>query len=149
MRRILPVALAALLPLAGCVSARATMLGQNAQLPPVLETDVRVFLSETQIPAECSPYALIHTTGAANMTDETDMIAAARRRAGKIGANGVLLGEVREPSTGTQVVSAIFGVPANRKGQLVAYRCEAAGATPAAGAAAAAPTGDLPIFYMD
>nr|AGS49912.1 hypothetical protein [uncultured bacterium esnapd22] len=149
MRRILPLAMVALLPLAGCVSARATMLGQNEQLPPVLETDVRVFLNEGQIPAECSPYALIHTTGAANMTDETDMIAAARRRAGKIGANGVLLGEVKEPGTGTQVVSAIFGVPANRKGQLVAYRCEAGRAAPSAGGAAAVPVDELPIYYVD
>jgi hypothetical protein len=149
MRRILPLVITALLPLAGCVSARATMLGQNEQLPPVLETDVRVFLSEAQVPAECSPYALIHTTGAANMTDETDMIAAARRRAGKIGANGVLLGEMKEPGTGTQVVSAIFGVPANRKGQLVAYRCEAGGAAPSTGGAATVSINELPVYYID
>ena len=149
MRPVLPLAIVALLPLAGCVTARATMLGQNEQLPPVLETDVRVFLKEGQISAECSPYALIHASGAANMTDETDMIAAARRRAGKIGATGVLLGEVKEPGTGTQVVAAIFGVPANRKGQLVAYRCKAAGAAPSASGDPGVPVGELPIYYVD
>jgi hypothetical protein len=140
--------LAALLSTAGCVSARATMLGGTPQYPPVLETDVRVFLSEDQVPGSCVQYAIIHTSGAADLTDETDMIAAARRRAGKIGANGVLLGQVRDPSTGTRIASAVFGMPANRKGQLLAYRCDESGRTPAATSNSTTPA-NLLVFYMD
>lgn len=114
--------------LAGCVSASATMLNPGATQPPVPEAEVRVFLASDSIPAACQRYALIHAQGSANMTDETKMIEAARRRAGKIGANAVQLQTMRDPGTGRQIANALFGIGANRKGEMIAYRC---GDTPA------------------
>lgn len=120
----LPAAMStiALLLLAGCVSARATMLTANSYAP-VPENEVRIFLNEDEAPAECERIALIHTEGDADTTNESQMITAARRRAGKVGANAIVLGTVRDPSTGTRVAGAIFGIPANRKGQMLALRC--------------------------
>jgi molybdopterin synthase catalytic subunit len=125
---------ASLVLLAGCVSARHTMLVPGGQQPPVAEDQVTVYLQETEVPATCTRYALIHTSGDVDMTDETQMINAAKRRAGKIGANAIALGAVREPSSGRRVAAAVFGVSQDRKGQMVAYRC---GDTPAAAAAPA------------
>jgi hypothetical protein len=125
-----------LLPLllAGCVSAQATMLRPEAYAP-VPEHGVRLYLLESEVPATCERIALIHTEGDADITSETQMISAARRRAGKVGANALLLNNVRDPSTGTRVASAVFGVPANRKGQMIGLRCvdAAAPAVTAAG----------------
>jgi hypothetical protein len=136
------------LALAGCVTAQATMLGPNLNYAPVPEAEVRVFLREDLVPGNCTQYALIHTTGSADWTNETDLIAAARRRAGKIGANAVLLGEVRDPKAGTRFVAAIFNVPANQKGQLLAYRCEDTAGVPT-GTADTTPRPGLPVVYMD
>ena len=128
-RALLPFAALALL--AGCVSARATMLVPG-QFSPVPESEVRVFLAENEVPSTCQRIALIHTSGDVDMTDETQMITAARRRAGQVGANAVLLSNVREPGSGRRVAAAVFGVSADRKGQLIGYRCPDAAPAPAA-----------------
>ena len=124
MRRLFRPAVPVLLTgsTAACVTAKATMLSPTTHAP-VPEQQVAVFLREDEVPEACERIALIHTSGDASMTDETQMIAAARRRAGKVGANAVLLTNVRDPSTGTRVAAAVFGISANRKGQQIAFRC--------------------------
>ena len=121
--RIPLYALAVALLASACVSAEATMLGGGPAAAPVPEQQVRVFLADEPVPEACQRYALISLSGSAEMTSEAQMISAARRRAGKIGANAVQLAATREPGTGRMVAAAIFGVSANRKSQVVAYRC--------------------------
>ena len=48
------------------------------------------------------------------------MVTAAKKRAGKIGANGVVLGSINEPSSGAKVAGAIFGVSPERRGEMLA-----------------------------
>ena len=47
-----------------------------------------------------------------------------RDRAGKLGANGILLGEVREPSTGAKIANTLLGTEANRRSQAIAILIE-------------------------
>lgn len=117
---LLSVAVA--LALTGCVSAQATMLSPT-RYAPVPESAVRVFLDVEEVPSTCERIALIHAQGDVDVTNEQQMIAAARRRAGKIGANAIALNTMRDPATGTRVAAAVFGLPAERKGQMVGYRC--------------------------
>ena len=107
----------------GCVSARATMLNPAKQYAPVPENQVRSFPTPAEVPATCEQVALIHAEGDVDTTDKAQMFEAARRRAGKLGANAIVLNEMRDPSTGTRVASAVFNVPANRKGQILALYC--------------------------
>ena len=116
-------ALLAPLAAAGCVRASATYLGPRQALSPVPEDSVRVFLATDSIPTNCQRYALINTQGDADLTDESQMVNAAKRRAGKIGANAIQLQTTRDPSTGTRIAGAVLGIPANRKGQMLAFRC--------------------------
>jgi len=110
--------------LGACVSANATLLGPRQNRAPVPEQEVRVFLAEDSIPQSCERFALINTSGDADMTDESQMIRAAKRRAGQIGANAIQLRSTREPNTGTRIASAIIpGVTANRKGEMLAFHC--------------------------
>jgi hypothetical protein len=119
------VTLVAPLALGACVSAHATMLGPNPGHAPVPEDEVRVFLAGDTVPATCERMAIINTSGDADMTNESQMIRAAKRRAGRIGANAIQLRSTREPSTGTRIASAIIpGVTADRKGQMLAFHCE-------------------------
>jgi hypothetical protein len=116
--------LAAPLALGACVSASATLLGPRQHLAPVPEEQVRVFLPEDSIPAACARFALINTSGDADMTNESQMVRAAKRRAGQLGANAIQLRGTREPGTGTRIASAIIpGVTADRKSEMLAFRC--------------------------
>jgi hypothetical protein len=112
------------LALGACVSANATLLGPPQNRAPVPEQQVRVFLADDSLPAWCERFALINTSGDADMTDESQMVRAARRRAGRIGANAIQLRSTREPGTGARIASAIIpGVTANRKGEMLAFHC--------------------------
>jgi uncharacterized protein YpmB len=48
------------------------------------------------------------------------MINSQRKKAAKIGANGLILGDVRDASTGAKVAQALLGTSANRKGKAIA-----------------------------
>ena len=48
------------------------------------------------------------------------MFASMKKKAAEIGANGVILDAVSEPSAGAKVAAAIFGVSAQRKGKAIA-----------------------------
>jgi hypothetical protein len=112
--------------LAGCVTARATMLIPSRGAP-VPEDQVFVYLDSDELPDGCVRVALIHAQGNVDITHEQQMIRAAKRRAGKVGANAIVLERIRDPSTGTRVAAEVFGLPADRKGQMIAYHCPPAG----------------------
>jgi len=115
--------LAAPLALGACVTANATLLGPRRA--PVPEDQVHVFLPEDEVPASCERLAIIHARGDADVTTESQMIRAARRRAGKLGANAIQLRRTREPGTGTRIASAIGvpGITADRRGEMLAFTC--------------------------
>ena len=126
-RSLLPwLAALSLFTLSACVTAEATFLGPRpATITPIAEDSVRVFLPTDSIPPSCAALAVINLSGDPTSTSETMMIRAARRRAGKIGANAVQLPAMRDPKTGTRIAAAFLGpfVNANRKGQTTAYTC--------------------------
>jgi hypothetical protein len=108
--------------LTGCVTAHTTMLSPN-RYAPVPASDVHLYLEPEEVPAECERIALIHASGDVNLTNERRMIAAARKRAGKAGANAVAIRSMRDPGLGTRVAAEVFDLPADRKGELLAFRC--------------------------
>ncbi|HUF08238.1 MAG TPA: hypothetical protein VMO47_02880 [Rhodothermales bacterium] len=48
------------------------------------------------------------------------MLENARKKAGKLGVNGLLVRRMKEPGTGAKVAQAIVGTELNRRGELVA-----------------------------
>jgi hypothetical protein len=103
----------------GCVSARETMLTKQ-HLPELRREDVQVYLTEADIKQPYDKVALIHLSGDSGWTDEQGMYDAAKKKAAQIGANGIVLSEIHEPSAGSKVAGAIFGVPVDRKSQVLA-----------------------------
>lgn len=112
------------LALGACVSAHATLLGPRQSRAPVHEDEVRVFLPEDEVPESCERIAIINTSGDVDMTNEGQMIRAAKRRAGQLGANAIQVRSTREPGTGRRIASAVIpGVTAERKGEMLAFDC--------------------------
>lgn len=121
------IKLLALLPLlalaAACVNVRATPLGpQAAQYPPVMFEQVVVYETEDDIPAEYEKLAVLFADGEANWTNERQMVDAARKKAGRIGANAIVIGEFKEPSSLAQVAGVIFDAPVSRRARFLAVR---------------------------
>jgi hypothetical protein len=123
MSRNLPTLILTLaLGLGACVSAQTTMLTPG-RYAPVPAPEVHVYLSEEELPDGCERIALIHAAGNVNWTNEQQMISAATKRAGRAGANALVIRSMRDPGLATVVAAEILDLPADRKGQMIGYRC--------------------------
>ena len=109
-----------LVGLGGCVAVNTTQLGMKTQRAPVPADQVMFYRTADQVPGKYVEIALLNASGDSFMTNEAKMHKRMREEAGKLGANGVILDAMSEPSAGAKVAAAIFGVGAERKGKAIA-----------------------------
>jgi len=107
-----------------CVHTKSTYLSPSAEKYPLVNPDsVQLFMSESELDSlDYVRVALIEATGNSRSTSQTGMYNAMRKKAGKLGCNGVLLPQINEPGAGAKVAAAFLGVRAERKGNAVAIR---------------------------
>lgn len=120
-QRILGIAVLAL-GLGACVSTNVVQLGSPGRFPPVHPDSVRVFLNEADVKGEFEKVALINAEGDYNFANDERMVKAMKKRAAKLGANAIVIGEFKDPSTAGKIAGAVLGVGAERKGQVLAIR---------------------------
>lgn len=112
----------AVVALSGCVSTNATLLdvAPSAKRAPLPADQVRIYRLASQVPGRYDELALINSQGAHSVTNEKKMLESMRKKAGELGANGLILEGIVEPSAGAKVAATVFGVSAERKGKAVA-----------------------------
>lgn len=111
--------LGATLLLAACVTVNKSVLDRS-HMDQVIPRDlVHVYMQGDSIPAH-DRVAILSAKGDDDMTNESQLIDKLREEAGKLGANAIVLGEIKEPSTGARVAGAILGTPTERRGQAIA-----------------------------
>ena len=81
----------------GCVSAKATLLNPDVQFDPVPWGEVRVYLSAEDVPGEFTKIAILKSEGKEVMTTEKQMLEKMRKKAGEVGANGIILQGIKQP----------------------------------------------------
>lgn len=107
--------------LSACVSTNAVRLGAAPARAPVAESQVVIYRTADQIPGKYEEVALLNSTAEASWTNEEKMYNSMRKKAGQLGANGILLDAMSEPSAGAKVAAAVLGVGgAQRKGKAIA-----------------------------
>ncbi|MBU6367699.1 MAG: hypothetical protein KJT01_15905 [Gemmatimonadetes bacterium] len=118
-RSLVPVLLTLLL--SACVRTNATLLSTNtAPRPALLPADVQIYRSADKVGRPFEEIALLNATGEASMTNEAKMLGSLRKKAAELGANGIILENIAEPSAGAKVAGAFLGTGAQRKGKAVA-----------------------------
>ena len=98
----------------------ATQLGAAKQRAPVPVDQVVVYRTADQVPGKYEEVALLNASGSSNMTTEKGMFARMKKEAGKLGANGIIMDSMSEPSAGAKIAGAFLGVGVNRKGRSIA-----------------------------
>ncbi len=117
------IGVVALLAVVSCLSTKVIPLGTyRYQYMPVPTDSVQVFLAEADIKVPFEKIALIKVSGEESWADEPKMIKACRKKAGEIGANGIILGPIEDASTAAVIAKELLGTPAKRKGEVVAVR---------------------------
>ena len=113
--------LAFLLISMACVSTNATMLNPSpVARAPVAADQVHIYRTAAQVTGRYEELALLNATGEASWTNEQAMLESMRKKAGELGANGIILDAVTEPGAGAKVAAAFLGVGAERKGKALA-----------------------------
>ncbi len=115
MKRYL--AIFSLLILVGCTSVSHTVLMTN--LTPVDPEEVQIFLPGDSIPPH-DRVAILAGTGSDDWSNRSQLLNHLRRKAGELGANGVIVGDVEESSTGEKVVGMLTGYGSNREQDAIA-----------------------------
>jgi len=106
-----------------CVKTRSVNLGETVaqQRVAVPWRDVAVYKTAGEIPRAYREIALLVSTGDSLWSNESQMWNSMKRRAGKLGANAIVLDAVSEPSSGSKVLSTVLlGVGGSRKGKALA-----------------------------
>ena len=111
---------AAGLTMVGCVAVNATQLGTVTQRPAIPPERVAIYRTAEQVPSRYEEVALLNATGESGWTSEAGMHSGMRKKAGKLGANAIILDAMTEPSAGAKIAGALFGVGADRKGRAIA-----------------------------
>lgn len=106
--------------LVGCVSTNAMVLNPSLKLAPVCPDGVMLYTDSTKVGQPYTEVALLTSEGNYSSTDERGMAKSQRKKAGALGANGIILGSITEPGTGAKVWNALLGTSANRKGKSIA-----------------------------
>lgn len=110
---------ASVLVIAACVSVNKSVLSRSRVAQPVPRDDVQVYFAGDSVP-EHERIAILSGSGDDTMTNQGQLIDKLREEAGKLGANAIILNEVKDASTGAKVAQAILGTSAKRKGEAIA-----------------------------
>ena len=107
------------LALSACVTVNKSVLDRSFMDQPVPMESVHVYLPGDEIP-EHTRIAILNAEGDVDITNEAEMIDKLREEAGKLGANAIVLGDIREPGTGERVLAAVLDTSASRRSQAIA-----------------------------
>ena len=116
------VGLLVLVALAGCISTNAVRLGAPTQYPPVRPEEVQVFLKEEDVKGEFDKIAIVNAEGNYSYANDERMIEAMKKKAAKLGANAIILGEFKDPSTVEKIADAVVGVGGEKTAKVLAIR---------------------------
>jgi len=106
--------------LIACVSTNAMVLNPSLRLAPACPEGVQVFTDSSKVGKPYTEVAVLSSSGDNDLTTESGMLNSQRKKAAELGANGIILGAMKDASTGAQVAQALLGTSANRKGRAVA-----------------------------
>lgn len=119
MRSPYPLVAAASL-FVGCVSTNAAVLDPTVKYQKICPDGVQIFTSAQRVTSAYREVALLHSKGESGWTDERMMAGSQRKKAAELGANGIIVGEIKEPNPGTKIIGSILGTGAERKGGALA-----------------------------
>jgi hypothetical protein len=114
------IAYAIPLACAGCVSTNAAVLDNSVSYQKICPDGVQIFTSAERVPGPYTEVALLNSKGESSWTSEQGMAHSQRKKAAELGANGLIIGDTKEPNAGTKIIGSILGTGAERKGKAVA-----------------------------
>jgi hypothetical protein len=113
----------------GChsVSTNASVIDPSLRLARTCPAAVKLYTVPDRVQQPYREVALLNSAGETTYTSESDMIKSMREKAASLGANGIILGGIDEPSAITKLAGQIAQVGADAAGQPVSISAERTG----------------------
>ena len=108
------------LAVSGCVNVEATRLSGGQALAPLAASQVTIYLSPDKVPGSYKEIALLEANGDGNATTEHDFYESMRKKAAKLGANGVILEPGLEPGPTLKIAASLLDINYTRYRHAVA-----------------------------
>jgi hypothetical protein len=95
-------------------------MDQTVKLATTCPDGVIMYSAPEKAPQGYTEVALLNSAGSTGFTSEAGMLKSMRKKAASVGATGIILTGINEPSAGAKVAGAFLGTGAERKGKSVA-----------------------------
>lgn len=106
--------------LASCMSTNAAVMDVNVKLAPICADGVALFTSADRLGKDYQEIAILNSTGDTDWTRQQGMFESQKRKAASLGANGIIVNNIREPEAGTRIIGALLGTGTIRTGSSLA-----------------------------
>jgi hypothetical protein len=97
-KTVFPILLASIIFLTSCVSVSVTRLGTNPVRPPIPVDQVKVYKTKDEVPSRYEKLARLNGKVNTTWSSESALVKRMKKKAGRIGANAILLDELSEPA---------------------------------------------------
>ena len=115
-----PSLCAAAILLSACVSTNASLIDPTVHLARTCPAAIKLYTTPDRVGQPYREVAILNAKGESNWSDEEDVIESMRDKAAEIGANGIILGGIDEPSALTKVIGQVAKTGSQRKGKALA-----------------------------
>ena len=120
MKPLLSLNAAAAVLFCACVRTNAALIDPSVQLARTCPAAIKLFTTPDKVGHPYREVALLNAKGESNWSDEGDMISSMRDKAAEVGANGIILSKIDEPSALTKVIGEVAKTGSQRKGNALA-----------------------------
>lgn len=109
------------------VSTNATLIDPTSHLARTCPAAVKLFTTPDRVQQPYREVALLNSAGQTSYSSESDMIKSMRDKAAKVGANGIILTGIDEPSAMAKIAGVAAQVAADATGQIAQISAERKG----------------------
>ena len=106
--------------LCACVSTNAALMDPTVHLARTCPSAIKLYTTPDKVGRPYREVALLNAKGESNWSDESDMVDSMRDKAAEVGANGIILSRIDEPSALTKVIGQVAKTGSQRKGNALA-----------------------------
>src|SRR4051812_46534421 len=109
------------------VSTNVSLMDPSLRLAKPCPAAIKLYTVPARVEQPYREIALLNSAGETSYSSESDMIKSMREKAATVGANGIILGGIDEPSAMAKIAGQVAQVTANAAGQLSTISAERKG----------------------
>jgi hypothetical protein len=125
-RYLLP---AAALAVVAChyVSTNASLIDPSLHMAKTCPAAVKLYTAPDRVQQPYREVALLNSVGKTSYSSESDLIKSMREKAAAVGANGIILNNIDEPSAMAKIAGQVAQIGADAAGQIAQISAERKG----------------------